>query len=447
MKKAFVIFLIFFLVMPFVLFAGGKQEESIGETGEQTVAKPYEGKVIHLAAQGDQFAPYMKVLSQQFEEKTGAKVEVDILGYVELQQKITQDYATDTNQYVLATVDIVWTGEFAEKGWTVELSSLIKRDEAEIDTADILPVMWTMGTWKDKVIAFPMSGYANNLIYNKEYFDDPQEQKAFKAKFGYDLKPPATMDELADIAGFFTRPDDNMYGLVANGARGPAVAQDWMEYMRGFGGQIVDESGNVTLDSPECLASLNFFVDIFDKWAPPGAIGYWWDDRETSYRTGQSIMQSSWSIARAGYDDTSISLVAGKTALAVTPTVPGINALYGIGGWGIGINADSSAEEQEIAWEYIKWITSPEAQKQWLLNDGQPIRRSTVMDPELNAKMPWLKEMLKSYETGDGDYRPRNPEASEIMNILGLRVNQAITHELTATEALEKATEEISALF
>ncbi len=452
MKNTCIIFLVLFLTMSLALFAGGKQEEPMEKPAVQAeepapAAKPYEGKVIRLAAQGDQFAPYMKVLSEQFEEKTGARVEVDILGYVELMQKITQDYATDTNQYVLATVDIVWTGEFAEKGWTVDLSSLIKRDEAEINTDDILPVMWAMGTWKDKVIAFPMSGYANNLIYNKAYFEDPEEQKAFKAEYGYELKPPTTMDELADAAEFFTRPDENLYGLVANGARGPAVAQDWMEYMRGFGGQIVDESGNVTVNSPECLASLEFFVDIFDKWAPPGAIGYWWDDRETSYRTGQSVMQSSWSIARAGYDDPSISLVAGKTGLAVTPTVPGVNALYGIGGWGIGINADSSAEEQEIAWEYIKWITSPEAQKEWLLNDGQPIRRSTVTDPELNGKMPWLKEMLKAYENGDGDYRPRNPQASEIQNILGLRINQAITHELTAKEALDKAAEEIGALF
>lgn len=458
MKKACIISLVFLLAVSFAVFAGGKQEKPMdkpaaetakpaAETAQPAAEKPYKGKVIRLAAQADQFAPYMKVLSKNFEEKTGAKVEVDILGYVELQQKITQDYATNTDQYVLATVDIVWTGEFAEKGWTLELSPFIKRDEAEIKTSDILPVMWAMGTWNKKVIAFPMSGYANNLIYNKSYFENPEEQKAFKAAKGYDLKPPTTMKELGDIAEFFTRPKANLYGLVANGARGPAVAQDWMEYMRGFGGQVIDKNGKVVVDSPECLASLKFFVDIFDKWAPPGAIGYWWDDRETAYRTGQAVMQSSWSIARAGYDDTSISMVAGKTGLAVTPTVPGVNALYGIGGWGIGINADSTPEEQAIAWDYIKYITSPEAQKAWLLNDGQPIRRSTVMDPELNAKMPWLKEMLKSYETGDGEYRPRNPQATEIQNILGLRINQAITHELSPEEALKQAAAEIKALF
>ena len=409
--------------------------------------KPYEGVVLHLASMADQYADYLKVLGKKFEEVSGARVEVDILGYTELYQKITQDYATHTKQYDLATVDIVWTGEFAEKGWTVDLTPLILRDYDELDVPDILPVMWAQGSWDGKQIAFPMAGYANSLIYRKDLFNDPEEQANFKAKYGYDLRPPRTMKELADIATFFTRPKENMYGLVANGARGPAVAQDWMEYMRAFGGQIIDENGKVVVDSPECLAALKFFVDIFDKWAPPGAIGYWWDDRETSYRTGQSVMESSWSIARAGYEDPSISRVVGKTGMAMTPSAPAVKPQFGFGGWGIGINADISPERQAAAWAFIKWITSPEIQKEWMLHDGAPIRLSTLLDPELNQKMPWLRTMLKLFIDGNGDYRPRVPEYSRIQDILGLRINQAITHELTPEEALSKAAEEIKAIY
>ena len=83
-----------------------------------TQEKPYSGVVLHLACMADQYANYLQVLGKQFEKVSGAKVEVDILGYTELYQKITQDYATHTKQYDLATTDIVWTGEFAKKGWT-----------------------------------------------------------------------------------------------------------------------------------------------------------------------------------------------------------------------------------------------------------------------------------------------------------------------------------------
>jgi len=451
MKKRKILLILALMVLSVSLvFAGGKKEEPAPapeKKVEEAAKEPYEGVKMRLAAMADQFAEYMKVLTERYKAETGADIQVDILGYVELYQKMTQDYSTDTKQYDLATVDIVWSGEFAVKGWTVDLTPLIERDKAEINTNDIYPVMWAMGSWEDKQVAFPMSGYANSLIYRKDLFNDPAEKKAFMDEYGYELAPPETMSQMRDMATFFTRKDKNLYGLVANGARGPAVAQDWMEYMRSFGGQILDENGNVVIDSKECLESLKFFVDIFDKWAPPGAIGYWWDDRETAYRTGQAVMQSSWSIARAGYEDPSISKVVGKTGMAAPPKVEGKETFYGVGGWGIGINADISKERQEIAWDFIKWLTSPEVQKDWLLHDGQPIRISTVKDPELNQKMPWLPVMHKVYQNGDGDYRPRVPEYNEIQSILGLRVNQAITHELSAEEAISKAAEEIKVLY
>ncbi len=158
-------------------------------------------------------------------------------------------------------------------------------------------------------------------------------------------------------------------------------------------------------------------------------------------------MQSSWSIARAGYEDPSISKVVDKTGMAVTPRVEGVGAKYGVGGWGVGINADANDRDKEIAWEFIKYITGKEAQKKWMMNDGAPIRESTLKDPELREEMPWLEQMLTMFKNGDGDYRPRGPKSSEISSIIGLRVNQAITGELTAEDALDKAAEEIEELY
>jgi multiple sugar transport system substrate-binding protein len=439
MKRIVMVVMIAFLAVG-LLFAGGEKEAA------PTESLPYEGKVLRLASVAEQFSPYLVQLGKDFEKVTGARVEVDTVGYPELYQRITQDYASGTELYDLATVDIVWSGQFSENGWTVNLKPWIDRDESEINTDDILPVMWFMGSWKDTQVAYPMAGYANSLIYRKDLFESAEEKAAFRAKYGYALDVPKDLDQLGDIAEFFTRPDENFYGLVANGARGPAVAQDWMEYMRAFGGSIFDNAGNVTINSKECLDALKFFVSIFDNYAPPGAIGYWWDDRETAYRTGQVSMQSSWSIARAGYEDPKISMVVGKTAMGAVPTVSD-DTLYGVGGWGIGINAGVSDENQEIAWEFIKWITSPEKMKDWMQNDGAPIRRSTLTDPELLAEKPWLTTMLEIFENGDGDYRPRIPQYAMVQDILALRINQAITHELTAEEALKRAESDIKAIF
>jgi multiple sugar transport system substrate-binding protein len=52
--------------------------------------------------------------------------------------------------------------------------------------------------------------------YRKNLFEDPQEQAAFKAKYGYELAAPKTMQEVEDIATFFTRPAQSLYGLTSN---------------------------------------------------------------------------------------------------------------------------------------------------------------------------------------------------------------------------------------
>ncbi len=413
---------------------------------------------LSVACEADQFANYLKVMAKQFKEETGIEVKVDILGYSEHRQKITQDYTTNTIQYDLATVDTVWTGEFEEKEWTVDLTPFIKRDYLEINVPDIMPVGFEIFTWKDKLIAFPMSGYSLSLVYRKDLLDDPKEKAAFKEKYGYELQFPKTMEQMADVATFFTRPKEDFYGLVAGGARGVCCAQEFMTYLKCFNARIFDEKGNVTLDSPEGLAALKFFVRIFDEWAPPGAAAYWWDGRETAYRMGKTLMQITWSISRPGYELPDFSKIIGKTAMAAHPSIPGVKTSYGYGGWGIGINADISEDRQEAAWGFIKFITSPENQKAWMLTSwqeygspgdtGMPIRLSTLIDPELNEKNPWLKDtMLIEFIYGDFSFRPPVPEYAQIESILGLYANMAIAHELTPEEALTKATSEIKAIY
>lgn len=408
-----------------------------------------QGVKLDLATMADQYAPYLKQLGKDFKEVSGITVDVNILGYSELYTKITNDFTTGSKQFDLATVDIVWSGEFGKKGWTEDLMPYIMEDYKELKVGDIPPAVWTIGQYKDKQVAFPMAPYANSLVYRKDLFEDPEEKKAFKEKYGYELKPPRTMKQLEDVAEFFTRPDENLYGLVACGARGPAVAQDFMEYMRMYGGGIFNDEGEVVLDSPKNLKALKFFVKIHQELSPAGSTSYWWDGRETAFRTGTVAMQSAWSISRAGYEDPKISTVVGKVALSRTPSEKTLKPSYGIGGWGIGINADISEKHKQAAWEFIKWITSTKIQKQWGQpeNKGQPLRISVLTDTELLEKAPWYREMLKVFVHGDGNYRPRVPQYSDIQSILGLRVNQAITGELDAKTALEKAQKEVEELY
>ncbi|NOX62999.1 MAG: extracellular solute-binding protein [Chloroflexi bacterium] len=392
--------------------------------------KPFAGTELVLASMTDQYVAAFRYLIPKFEEETGIKITLDELGYVDLYQKLTADFVGHTANYDLMTVDIVWSGEYAQNKYTLPLDDFMERDKDELQLDDIMPVAWTLGEWEGQHWAYPLAGYANVLNYRKDVFADAG------------LEPPKTQEELLEYAKMLTKPEEDFYGIALLGAKGPAVAQDYMVFVQQHGSSILDEQGNVAINTPKNVEVLKFFGELF-KYAPPGATDYWWDQRETAFRSGNVAMMEGWSIARAGYENPDISSVVGKVDIALAPVAEGMEPKYGFGGWGIGINADS--ENAEAAWEFIKWLTSPEVQKDWILNDGAPIRRSTLEDPELNEKFPWFPVLLESFEKGDGDYRPRIPEYSIIQDALGTTVNAYLVGEMTAEEALEQAQAQVEA--
>ncbi len=392
--------------------------------------KPFAGTELVLASMTDQFITGFRELIPQFEEETGIKITMDELGYVDLYQKLTADFVGETANYDLMTMDIVWSGEYAQNGYTVPLDDYMARDEAELDLDDIMPVAWTLGEWEGQHWAYPLAGYANVLNYRKDILEEAG------------IEPPTTQEELYEAAKQLNDPDNEFYGMALLGAKGSAVAQDYMAWVQQHGGTILDADGNVALNTPENVEILEFFGSLFE-YAPPGATDYWWDQRETAFRNGNVALMEGWSIARAGYENPDISTVVGNVDIAYAPVTEGMEPKYGFGGWGIGINADS--EEADAAWEFIKWLSTPEIQKEWIRNDGAPIRRSTLEDPELNEEYPWFPILLESFEKGDGDYRPRIPAYSIIQDALGSAVNAYLVGEMSAEEALEQAQAQVEA--
>ncbi|CTQ47424.1 ABC transporter substrate-binding protein [Roseibium aggregatum] len=403
----------------------------------QAEDKPLEGVTLNLASMNDQFSTVLVEMAPAFKEATGADINVDILDYGSLLTKTTADFVGDTAGYDLITMDIVWAGQYAQNDFTVDLTDLIKRDQAELETDDIYPkLMDALGNYKGKQVAYPFAGYANVLAYRKDLFE------------AAGLGVPKTMEELVEDAYKLTDPSKNQYGFVANGQKGPAVAQDWMQYNSEMGGSILDADGKPALNSEANVKSLEVYRDLFKKAAPPGAADYDWGGREESFRQGIAATMQTWSVGAPGYYDPSISKIVDKVGLALAPRGAGLPELYGIGGWGMAINADISDKQKEAAWTFIKWITSPAVHKEFNMKGaGSYIRKSEVADPELNAKYPFLPLLDTAFEKGDGDYRPRIPEYPEIQDILGTAVNSVLVGDEDPQAALDKAQKAAAKLF
>lgn len=406
-------------------------------TTAYTQAKSLDGVTLTIASMNDGFSKVLTELAPAFKEETGADLKVEIMDYGTLLTKTTADFVGDTKGYDLVTMDIVWAGAYAENKYSVDLTDWVKRDAAELDLDDIYPVaLKSLGQYDDHYVAFPFAAYANVLAYRKDLLE------------AAGLKPPASIEELVADAKKLTDPSKKQYGFVANGQKGPAVAQDWMQYNNQLGGSILDKDGKPALNSEANIKSLTVYKELFSEAAPPGAIEYDWGGREESFRQGMSAFMQTWSVGAAAYSDPKVSNIVGKAGIAVAPVAEGMTPQYGVGGWGLAINADIDTSKQEAAWTFIKWVTSKKIHKEFnMLGAGGFMRESQMTDPDLLAKYDFLPVIAQTYEHGNGEFRPRIPEYPEIQDMLGTAVNSVLAGAATPKEALDKAQEAAEKLF
>jgi multiple sugar transport system substrate-binding protein len=386
---------------------------------------------LNLFTVSDRFGSALQQIVPQFEAATGIRIGVTINGYPELYQRAISDFVGGTAQADLYAVDIVWTGEWAENNYLVDLTERLDGVREELELEDVLPVMWKLGEWQGRQHAFPLAGYAGMLNYNRSAL----------ARVGFP-KGPKTLTELREAAEALVAGE--VYGIAINGARGAAIAQDWMYYMLAHGGSLLDEKGQPSIDSDVNIRALEYFRDLF-RFTPPGAISYAWPEREQAFNEGRAMMQMAWSTGLRDKLNPEASRIAGELGITGLPLAPGVEPKYPFGGWGLGINRNSP--NLEPAWEFIRWLAQPDIQKEFVRLGSEPIRRSTLTDPDLLAEFPYFSQVLPSLEQGDGDFRPRVPQYARLQDALGLVVNQVITDQLDSNTALQQVQREMQSFF
>jgi multiple sugar transport system substrate-binding protein len=387
------------------------------------------GTTLTLASMNDPYATVLQRLAPQYQARSGVRVNVDILSYPELLSRLTADFVGRTRNYDLCTMDIVWAGQFAEAGYTQELAPLMARDAAELALDDIYPsALQGIGNYRGQQIAFPFAAYVNVLAYRKDVYE----------RAG--LNPPETMEQLVDYARRLTDAPNNLYGWAANGRRGPPVAQDWMGYNAQIGGSILGADGRPAIASAANVRSLTVYRDLFRAAAPPGAVNYDWTARQEAFRQGIVVQHQVWSISIPTYDNPEVSRIVGRSAAILPPTAQGVPKKYGIGGWGLAINAGIDERRREAAWGFLKWACGAAAQREFL-NAGIGVftRRSVLNDPALRQQFPFFAVADQSLTNGDADFRPRIPQYPEIQDILGTAVNGVLVGNADPQRALEDA--------
>ena len=469
-----------------------------GEWTLAAAAAPWKGETLRLIGEALPPLEALQDLKSEFEEATGVEVVIEGLGHDEAVEKVTLDFAGQTGVYDLVLQPHRTLGKFVQNGWLRPIDEFYNdpalRDPNFSYEDDILNQTWFRETctYQGKTYGLPFHFISMYLWYRIDLFENPEEQAAFKAKYGYDLpSPPVTWDQYRDTSEFFTRKageklagkvlETDFYGHSWGFARHVGTWYDFLNILYSFGGRDValpdnrgDSYGPVVVNSPEAVEALQYLIDMI-PYAPPGVLNYSWDEKQAAHMTGITAQSIQWDDSTFSVEDPTQSSVVGLTGYSGVPI--GREKVTQVEGWSYFI--PTSSKKPELAWLFLQWAMGKGVQVAQMKLGGESGLRSTYDDLEvasisyvptavylktegqlvLSVREPGSpssvgvpRAYLEAINPATGDTsvtlvsKPIYPEEEQTTEAIFTYVNMAAHGQLTAKEALDQLAAEMKAI-
>ena len=411
-------------------------------------------------------ANVLTAMVPQFEHQYGIKVNVTSAPYNAMHQKEVEDFISHTDRYDVVQSDNPWLEEYAPAGWELDLAPYLKQlgfpvtrlPGGRLKLDDMISnVLNDYGNYQGKLYTVPWLPGAQMLYYRKDLFQSPSNQAAFKKQFGYPLTVPHTLQQLYDVAKFFTNPAKGMYGLAWSAGSGNEAENDWEEILWAMGGDVFPfgqgfpSKKNALLDmpivdNPISKAALEYF-DGLKPFMPPGAGQWVWANITPPYTTGHAAMMIEWSdfvssVASSKYrHDTGYAMLPGDPA-APAYNLPNITPGEGyssLGGWAAAVNADTKQPLDAV--KFLLWasgLTMTSSQRLHYENaafTGFGFPSSYTNPQTLGYKLHRFPTELKEYEH-NVRRRPEVSSGLEVQTIIGNNASEAFNGQESVTLAL-----------
>ncbi|MCK5833370.1 extracellular solute-binding protein [bacterium] len=226
-------------------------------------------------------------------------------------------------------------------------------------------------------------------------------------------EPPKNTDEMVKIGKQITKDTDgdgkiDIYGLVWNFTE-PYFFIPWLG---GFGGWVMDDKGNPTLDTEGTVSALSFLVYLRDTAKiVPKELDY--NIADALFKEGKAGMiingPWSWGGYRKAEVDFAIARIpmVNKTGIWPTPMVSPV-------GYSINKNVDKSKLAGVIS--LLQFLTSAESQLEWTKVLGTIPSNIAARESEIVTGNPIVKASIKQLEVGKA--MPVRPELRAIWDAM-----------------------------
>jgi multiple sugar transport system substrate-binding protein len=323
---------------------------------------------------------------------------------------LVQHFQAKDAGYDVSDVDVVWTAEFAAKGWLQPL-----KDKMALDTSAMLKPTVDSGTYKGTLYAAPQTSDGGILYYRKDLVPSPP--KTWDEMMG--MCSIAKANNIGCYAGQFSKYE----GLTVNAS----------EAINSSGGSVLDKDGKPSLNTADAKAGLENLAKAYaDGNIPKEAITYKEEESRQAFQDGKLLFLRNWPYVynlATTEGSSKVKDVLGMTALPGKDG-PGASSL---GGHNLAVSVYS--KNKATALDFLKFMTSEETEKFYATQGSlAPVLGALYEDKELVAKLPYLPVLKTSIENAVP--RPVSPFYPAVTKAIQENAYSAIKGEKSVETAL-----------
>jgi trehalose/maltose transport system substrate-binding protein len=288
---------------------------------------------------------------------------------------LVQHFQAKDQNYDVTSVDVIWTAEFAAKGWLHPL-----KDSFAVDTSKFLPATVKTVTYNNTLYALPYASDGGLLFYRKDLVKTP----------------PKTWDEMMGMCSIAKQ--NNMGCYAGQLTKYEGLTCNATEAINTAGGKVVGDDGKTPeVNSPEAAKGLSRLADAYkDGNIPKEAITFQEEQSRQAFEAGKLLFLRNWPYVYSLATTDASSKVKDKFGIAPLPgdSGPGASTL---GGHNAAISAYS--KNKATALDFLKFWSSEETGRYFATQGSlAPVLSALYDDPTLVKKLPYLPTLKTSIE-------------------------------------------------
>ena len=356
----------------------------------------------------------------EFEEMTGITVGDEQMPEQQQRPKVALELASGHPSFDVVNVAMHVQKRLLEKAkWMEDLRPYLADPAltaADFDPGDFSEAGMKVANGADgKLNVLPLNQDLFILYYNRQMLTDRG------------LAPPKNLDELMAFSGQLADKSKGVYGFVGRGLKNANVVL-YDNILLGWNQETVTPDGKRLLtDTPQAVEAARVFQTLIRDLSPPGAIGFNWNECQTTFSQGRAAMWWDGIGFSAPLMDKKSSKITSVVGFAPPPGGPR-------GQWSAtfmdAIGIPAASKNKKAAWLYVQWATGKAMMNEYLrTGSGTPPRNSPYQQPDIIKASPFPQEWFDTTLKCLSIARPGLPEivpVTEFRDVLGVALTNII---------------------